>query len=408
MDTEHFIHQLSQTLAEEGPRPSTLCVDFTPASFIEIDVLLYALALIADRKDPSLHTSIALPTNPHSNRVLHFLRGWLFPEAVEAVTGRQFSAILEPKSKALYLSHVSKWPEPLYIGGYVREDTGRILSNNYFGIQSFPLAGDNYDEDTMAEHSNSWEMDRIKRVLINVLGRDVAGLVASTVVFESLLNALRHSSAKMIQTTSQLCPPSAADTGGERFDAPYLRYCCWDDGDAMTKTLSRAISSGKPIRACISDRLHKTFSVSWLHDREWDSKVMLSDVDPTESSTDIELLVATFFPGVTCDVTGAGLQISKTLAENLARAASLTGLDLCAHPELLGPGMGLYLLLNTAVDVSCGSIIIRTGDLVARLSAPSAERSQKGEDYEVTVWRTPPSVPPLRGNLITVNAKSRP
>lgn len=133
----------------------------------------------------------------------------------------------------------------------------------------------------------------------------------------------------------------------ESIDSGSLTIVFWDDGQSIVDTLREAISSGKSIRSIEVPDLYADFEVlRWdRKGREKVPQILNSSYLPDLNTPEDLLLLAATFPGITRDVSGAGRERN---AEPLS------------NPVLESPGMGLFVLLNTAIDVFGGTVFFRT------------------------------------------------
>jgi hypothetical protein len=173
--------------------------------------------------------------------------------------------------------------------------------------------------------------------------------------------------------------------GTESLPEGYLTIVFWDDGQSMIETLRDAIRSGKDIRSIEVPELYANYEVLLANGKgeTYDRRTLHSSIIPDRVADDSTVLLATTFPGITRDVTGAGKE---------------SGIDAAREPKYDYPGMGLYVLVNTVVDVFSGSVYFRTNNL-----GMSIRRSNlRDHKYRVKVRHHPVTTPSLMGNLITI------
>ena len=408
--------KLVAALGSGGSESPALIVDLSATRYVDVSALVYITSLIVQRLDRGFETFISLPKGQlGSSAVMHFLRAWRFPEALTEATAKPFeSYLLDDHDRHYYRAVQKERPEPYYVGGYVRPDVGRILSERFFALRTFRPASERSAVGIPIGESNRWQEDLIRRVLASRLRRAERspGLVGSAIVFESLLNALRHSQANVIQMVSRFDDPSTRARhlpGASRAPAqvPHFKLVVWDDGESSVDTLRRAAAEPGGCRvANVPKALHRAF---WVVEREYkqrggNGRRVESWETPNAASTDEQLLLATMFPGVTCDVSGTGHRIHPGLPSDLGGVVDVARLDADERQRVLGPGMGLYLLLNVAVDVFQGTVSYRTRTLSLKIQGASEELcGEQGVRYRAAIERLPSCLPPFRGNMLTVS-----
>jgi hypothetical protein len=389
-------------------RPAArLCLDFSQTRYFSLEVLISIIALLVDRQSRGLETTISLPNNSRTDELLHFLRGWRFFDAIETATGREPADFLREEDEAVLAAHVQDNPEPKYVGGYVDPTAGRILSDKYFGLRAFPLDEGVPTDGLPLVESDRWEERLIRNVIDHHLGGtdSTTGLVSSTVVFETFANALRHPSARTIVATSQLeRARGSLRTGGEQ-GRNVFRFVCWDDGESIIHTMRDALDDDREVIVEVSDNLHRTYlPVSRKPMGRGIRQPLINSrgFRPSAQMDNATILLSTLFPGITSDIAGTGHTTHPELVETLASEAG-EGFEPQKSPELMGPGMGLFLLLHTAADVFVGSLQIRAEDCEMEIVAASdALKQETGADYIVTTTQFGEGMPSFRGNLLSV------
>ncbi len=230
--------------------PGILIWDLSRTRYLDISALSYIAAYTARRQKLQMKTEIVLPkTSQNGNRVIDFIRSWQFPEALEAATDTPFEAFLPEDDRAFYAKHVQECPEPRFMGGYVYPEIGRILSDRFFSFRSFrprySQSDGTGDTAYAVRESNRWQEDLIRRILSRHMqnANTSTGLVGSAVVFESMLNALRHSNAETIHTASRfagqnLQPFKPLPTLSNKRNRPQVTESDSRDGSAAHLSLS--------------------------------------------------------------------------------------------------------------------------------------------------------------------------
>ena len=154
----------------------------------------------------------------------------------------------------------------------------------------------------------------------------------------------------------------------------------------MVDTLRRAIREGKRIRLASVPVGPDEFHVyrHEMHGEKTQEVIISSHFEPNKDTPDWQLLLATTFPGITRDIE------SKSHASDELKSA---------HPEYDAPGMGLYVLLNTVIDVFKGSLTFRTKEFMMSLKGQKEEGKGK---YNARIKEFPPSSPAFKGNMLTI------
>jgi hypothetical protein len=170
--------------------------------------------------------------------------------------------------------------------------------------------------------------------------------------------------------------------GGQNIKSSFLTIVFWDDGVSMIDTLKNAIHNDVVVRSSEFPEKYCDYLVKFENiDGATSSETIKSDFLPGKDTADYKILLATTFPGITCEPSGKGQSSHPDLA-----------------PELLHPGMGLFTLLNTVIDIFGGSVAFRTKNYFMNIK-PCA----KGADtkYSASI-RQFPSTPHFLGNLLTI------
>lgn len=356
-------------IAPLSRRPTAF--DLSACSWTEPAVLLYLGALLSARSRAGLPTSLRLP---RSTKVREFLAAWRFYSALNAVLRENCQAIVVGEDIGALL--LEEKQGNAYVGPLINTPFGadRLLSKYYFEIHTFHSQFDLFQTSFALNEAAKWS--RVARVLRTVLGGP-ANLFASRIVYEALVNAIRHPKADLIQFVSQL--RRGHDRVGDQ-----LLITFWDNGKGIADTLQSAVQRGGVIRSATSIGLRATYNVrrEEAFAEAGDVRTVGSDDIPGPTDTEDAFLLASVFPGTTSNPTGT--------------AESLSELDDVRDPILSQPGMGLYLLANTAVSVYRGDVVIRSGQWRLTL------RPGEGVDAYQATLRRYENWPRFNGNLISV------
>ncbi len=198
---------------------------------------------------------------------------------------------------------------------------------------------------------------------------------------------------------SQKAVEDKSAPNGFRWVDNFLTIVYWDDGKSMLETLKGALFAGLPIHHQTGITASYLAALDNYDDTLRRATVFTSTDVPSEQASDQEFLLATLFPGVTSDVRGRTIMIDQnTEQENKA---------------LVKPGMGLHVLISTALDIFGGEVAFRSNRYfmnVSRLSKGQWPyyrkryniKDETKPDYRITVSEFPTRVPEFLGNMITI------
>jgi hypothetical protein len=370
--------------------------DFSDARFMLPTGLQCTIA--AARRLSSLGNQVEIRV-PRDKRVRDFWRVWNFPKAFLEATGLGFGSVVHADDRRFFGEKQTTYTEieipPL--PGFA--DASKVLSNNFFGFRTSYFDPKELSSRLAYVEKNRWNAPHIELVLGKKLGAH-SKYFASRVVFEAILNAIRHPGATLAQSAALDQPTARISEQRTRNETAYFTVHFWDDGNSMIQTLLDAIASG--------------VSVKGDHDQEFNRKYLLkiSDDDSTAppslsvvDSANIELgdgvlpyphmaLLATILPCVTSDP--GGVRHHEVPPETLK-----------ADVRLGRPGMGLYVLVNTIVEILGGSVSFRTGDYFMNVrSTNSHEKSKYNAQLRVRLRKRPKCLPSFFGNLVVVRART--
>lgn len=361
--------------------PKSLELDLSECEFIEVASLVFIVSRLVQRERASLVTTVRLPA---ARTVREFLRDWEFPRAISDATGRSFRSFVH-EDDAKYFGERRRDATP------TRTRDPQDLPGHVFPIQTFFAHSNEFGHSLAIQESRRWQERYVLAVLNNHL-RGLGKRVATHIVHEAMMNAVRHPRASLLQTASHFNRPGRAGAG-------HLTIVVWDDGISIIDTLLNALRNDVALVPTDAPRLHRTIRLKIEGtEGEDDSEIILdSTMEPTITTQPQVLLLSSLFPGVTSDPKHA----------------------LDAHPdvtndtELFGlPGMGLYVLANTVIDVFGGELAVRTSDYFMNVRADDKRPAANGADFQL---------PPLRakvrtfqnggsgflGNMLTVRLPTR-
>lgn len=347
-----------------------LLVDLSEATFIEVAALTAVLSTLISRCNDRRHTQFRLPK---SKKVRDFLRTWEFSKAVIQATGTPFYQFVHEEDQAYFGENAdvteNKYAGIVLFGGQKFE---RLLSTRFFGFTVFRRKAERFRAKLAVDVASRWKQDIITTVLENVL--DGSGdIFASRIVFEALLNSVRHPDAKTIVLASHCDGYSKANT---------VTLCVWDDGSTIAQTLRTTLDARNPVS---TSNGHDTFNLKYEVKSAAGKEIYTSGFVPTAEHTDEMLLFSSLLPG-----------ISSALQPGTPVGAPSPDPDVYKNPQLSKPGMGLFLLLNAAVEIFGGSVAIRSGSVFLNAKR---HRNPSKADYAIKVADDLPSFP---GNLLTI------
>jgi hypothetical protein len=401
---------------------SSVLYDFQQCTFVDLAVLMNFIAMFRARTLDGHKTFISVPKE---KKVRDFFRAWRFPDAFFAATGTRFTDILVSEDQK-YRGE----PQTTYLGmgggvdalEYDRDWTaGSATRRNFFELMTFSLGNtitltQKNPSSIPRDEGGRWNNALIRQVLSHHLDSgDPADDVARVVIYESLSNAVRHPRASVIQTASKFLPPPRVPTAedenpdssvvtkrarlGKLALCGYLRLFVWDDGESITETLKPLVSRKQPVRShtlptYMYDRIFyqlRDFQKAVVREG-----VANQAVDPLDDAGDEEILLSSFYPG-----------ISRTVAESVDQVDPFD----TSHSAVAltnKQGMGLYALMKTVIDTYQGSLFVRCGNLRLTLeSSHDAFRVRHNARYKAKITRYPESFPNYTGNLLIVQLPLR-
>jgi hypothetical protein len=371
-----------------GGVPDVLILDFTDARFVDVIALQGVIAEIEGRNRLNLDTEFLIP---RKLSVRQFMRRWHFAEALRDACGIPLSALVPSEDLKYFRGRASEEDEP---EGYLphryeglRGESAIVELESRFFFSFLTRRLDTEPLSQVTKERARWK-DRLVRSFF-ALHFDADGdYVPSRVVFEAMMNAVRHPNSTVVQAVAKLDgSPKAADIWG------HLTIQFWDNGASIIDTLRAPLLKDKPIRYPSDpefDRQYLLFASEWGEKRGAAQKFISKDFALTASSAEGAFLIGSVLPGITRDPTGEGLIVDDEIIQK--------------DPRLAKPGMGLYLLVNTVVDIFSGSVAIRSGNSFLNIGrARKRDIKQYGQHhYRVRLRTIPSSVSPYNGNSISI------
>lgn len=321
----------SDFVSTTGENPAV--IDLTECNFLEVPVLVYLTARLKALSNLGASPTLRLP---RSQRVRSVLKTWHFAEAVDDALDVGLDQLIDDEEAQEYRTTAS--------------DPNQLLPRNFFPIRSFFARGGPFGSSLAFEESARWQ----QRYILSVLERYLKGdsrRVSTHIVYEAIMNAVRHPRAGILQTCSHL------SKGGNS-----LTIVIWDSGESMVSTLRRRIEEVETLTSVPDERFRSKFSLR-VKDAGTNETVLneriSSDLILDAGTADAILLISALFPGVTSKATG-GEAHQAVVAED----------------EAFGlPGMGLFVLANSVVDVFGGNVALRTSRLFASVKSENGKET---------------------------------
>jgi hypothetical protein len=363
-----------------------LIIDLNVCTYVEVPALMFLTAIVTSRRNDGLFTQFRLPESIY---VRDFMRRWDFPRAIKTASKVNFSDLVVEEDLKYFRGMGGDEGEHIikYKGAIAEYDTkeGKKLValelNRFFAFQAWTL-----DREIPKEYINQKDLiveDELSRwdnpLVISVLESyfDIKGkYIQSHIVHEALANAVQHPEAKSILAASQY------DNKGKTFTLTW-----WDDGKPIFTTIRRALEAGRNIRSfepsnLPRDSYHVKFEESG---KIYPLKRYDACFTPSLKNEDYEMLLSALLPGISCAIPQSscfdyGQETDKLMNNH---------------------GMGLFNLINAAVDVLGGSVSFRTGILFMNVKAYGAKKADRRPmEYAIKVKHVMSE--PFLGNMITV------
>lgn len=373
-----FDRLVSATLDDKTNIPKQLILNLREVKYFEVACLIYLTSLIKSSIQQNIAINLRLPK---SKQVRDFFRAWHFPQALKEATGIPFNKIVSEEDLT-YFGENPSLKDQKY-APRIRQYGDQYLiqmSTDYFPILTFrkPEVGFNYE--LALKQANRWAT---KFVMITLKQRlhGPPGYFASRIVFEALMNAVRHPNATLIQMASHYIEHKK-----EGSKSGFFTLICWDDGKSIIDTLKGPFEKGQEISSI--DESLETDKYKLVYQNEKGDKATPIIVDsnfvPSADSVDSDFLFASILPGITSDVKGIGHRSHPDVAED---------------KQFKLPGMGLHLLINAATIIYGGEIAFRTREYFMNIKRSDSDDNFC--DYNVTLRKMSSSYEFL-GNMLII------
>jgi hypothetical protein len=358
----------------------SIILNFEDLTFIEVASLVYIISFLKQEISKNHKISLKLPK---SKDVRDFFRAWEFPRALKNATGITFSKLVCEENLQYFGENIDGKNQK-YGGRYFQHNDKctRLFSKNYFPIFSFMKNVSDFTSSIAFQEASRWK----KQFVLEVFKKHIHGpedYFSSRIIFEAIMNSIRHPKASIIQIASHL----ASSQDGQTYKNKFFTLICWDDGNSIIDTLREPLNKGLCINYPLKTDMIDSYKVSFKDKQNliFRNKIFTSDFIPATDSKDYEILLASFFAGITRDIKGDG---HLYIPDNCNKT-----------DQYKQPGMGLYLLVNAAIKIYQGEVAIRTRDYFLNIKGDSD--IDKLCDYKVKIQKyTEPYK--FLGNMITV------
>lgn len=380
------------------PESDTINIDMSDVAYITTPCMIYLIAFTDRLFKQNIKVKYFLPTNVS---IRNIMRTWRFPVVLKEVTGVGFSSIVH-HDDLKYFGENSLSGD-IY-AKFVNNDEGleELIKKDFFSITSIPFVDDNDKANAIDGQYGKWSSSIVKSILKRHLSgydNNNENLIPNRIIYECLTNAARHANSRKLITGSFF------DKRGGMLTITY-----WDNDKTIVDTLRETLNEKEYVRSKKTssennfNNIHFTFDAKFENADGNKNEYFHSDVDPTKQSSNVELLISSFYPGISRDPDG----ILKFQGNpNLANESKV----------LKGPGMGLTTLLNATIDLLGGSIAVRTGSFFANIrkhskreleALPPIETIQRHQTvYRIKIKEYKPYFPPFEGNMITIRIPLR-
>lgn len=388
------VEEVINAAFQETPLPELIRIDMGNVVYITAPCMIYLIATTNNLLSKNIEVRFHLPTD---KGVRDILRIWRFAVVMKEVTGKGFASMVRTEDIQYF------GESPLsgdYYDKFANNDEGlaELMKKDFFSITSVPFEDDKEKSLAIDNQHKKWSEEIIKSILKRHLAKydgENENIIPNRIIYECMTNSFRHSEAVKLIT-------------GAYFDkvGKVLTITYWDNGDSIVSTLKKALEENKVARNKEAgdeekdDSIHFTLYVkSDNMDDENIKKYYHSDDDPTEEDSHGEILLAAPSPGVSRDPFG------KIKYQGNPYLSATT-------KKFNKPGMGLTTLMNAAIDLLDGAVVIRTGNYFVNFKKPkeSIKKSYVEESgefkhetlYQAKIARYNEKMPVFNGNMITI------
>ena len=217
----------------------------------------------------------------------------------------------------------------------------------------------------------------------NLGGHSNSSYVASRIVYEAMTNGIRHPGGSLIVAAS-FCDdrhPRGKNS---------LTITFWDNGTSMAITISEALKAKKIVRSNVPLSENFAFNVDLITNETKTIRFIRRTDKSIEPDNEIyEYFLACLFPGVSRDLP----------RETYISEDKIIGDDEDKRLTDSGPGYGLTDLLNCACEIFKGTVVFRSGTLMAKVR--ECNQNEEGR-YKVVVTDFGNRMPSFNGNMLSI------
>ncbi|TIV60722.1 hypothetical protein [Mesorhizobium sp.] len=355
---------------------------------------------------------------PERKPVRDMLRVWSFDEALREAVGSRLSRYCDEDDRSHYFPpHETQttFDLQLFPTNYALtneppdpsrgDQAGRT---SFYGFRTIRVPADADAKPTLAlAEKLLWQSPQVARYLERDFSLDVR-FFSARIIFEAVFNALRHPNADIVQTATHTrhnyeLSQTRLPLDGEFAASPTKRPSksavihYWDDGTSILDIINKNLANGTGRRTQPAGNYATSYRLkwkSWGEEQPSVDRILTTSDDATGDSHVSEKLVFVLQPYVSMEPTMYGHASTAETKQDEPRLASI--------------GMGLFLLLDTAIRMFGGSVRIRTANVhldITRGYKTYRSRAGKvpGANYVVYVREMSPALPKFPGNLITIS-----
>lgn len=357
---------------------------------------------------------------PKKKRVRDMIRVWQFDTALKDAVGSRMVRFCDDDDREKYFypnDQQATFDTRLFPTYYEeandQEDPESLTPRyNFFGFRSIEVP-DNVEVKPEIANSEKrlWQSHNIKSLLERDLKIDVR-YFSARIIFEAVFNALRHPSAEIVQTAThsryiyeesqirlKFDDSSPSNDPHKKPKKPKKSAVThyWDNGTSILNIINKKLDAGGIFRTAEAGDYAKTYRLIWkgLNDETPSiDRIVKSDEDADKNSHVSQKLLFVLQPFVSMAPTLFGHASTDETTED--------------DPRLASVGMGLHLLLDTAVTMFGGKVRVRTANI--HMDIYKGKRSQfvdgvehEKHDYTVEIKQMSDRLPIFPGNIITIS-----
>ncbi len=343
------------------------------------------------------------------------LHTWRFFEVVEELTQKHISNFiygefkkfgeltLEIEGKTYYKDINNDYFDKYYSDKGIQQ----LIKKGFFSLVCLPFKTEKEKRLALKSQRLQWRTDRLISDVLerNLLHKtELGNLLANTIIYECLTNAVRHPNSRDLVIGSFFDSKKVIED--KKIQEFHFTIVIWENGMSIIDTLKKAIIDGENIRSHESlvraenSKLTSWFKLKRDYDSTSQSNYFYYDFIPDKKTPDDEILVASFFPGISRDP---------------ERKQSLSDKDNILQDEFeeaYGPGLGLTFLLDAVVNKLNGRLSVRTNEYFLNIKRGNKDvqkefsniKNEKNVDsiYQAKLTKRNNNENSFVGNMITI------